>query len=96
MKVIICNPDGKFNMYNAKIHKGFIQYLEGYELGKGFKKWANENIVNVVTGSVAIPLPSEGLRYEILMEHILTDSEKNEIIEIDESDEDWFPKEEIN
>ena len=90
MKVIIKNTMEEFEILQNRIHLSLQENIQGY-VGE---KWA-EPITNVTTNEFACIIETEGLRGAIILGFVLTNEEKNSIVEILSDDENWFPKREL-
>lgn len=89
MKGIPCNTK-EFNQLQERIHSELKDKLKDYNADN----WADEKRVPKKTsGKLLLPV-SKGLRYEIILK-ILTQSEKDRIIEVLPGDTNWFPESEL-
>ena len=90
MKTIILQTTEEFELLQDRIHQSFLQNILNYQ----GERYANP-ITNVTTGELALMLELEGIRGAIILGFVLTDVEKQSIIEISQDDENWFPKRDL-
>jgi NOL1/NOP2/fmu family ribosome biogenesis protein len=86
MKVIIKTNEIEFNDLNDRIHQALITNLPKYNA----TKWS-EPIINQSSGEYACIIEDTGLRSAIILAFVLTEDEKNNIIELNKEDTNWFP-----
>lgn len=91
MKAIICQTLEEFNILENRIHEA-LKLIPGYSEDRGFLRWALPDRVNTVTGYIACPIAElDNLRGAVMI-GILSDAEKQSIVELDPNDETWFPR----
>ena len=90
MKAIIKKTIEEFDNLNERIHLSLQENIPGYS----GVKWSDP-INNVTTNEIACIIETEGLRGAIILGFVLTNEEKNLIVEISHDDENWFPKREL-
>jgi NOL1/NOP2/fmu family ribosome biogenesis protein len=92
MKAIVVQTLEQFDELQGRIHQQLKNNLPGYNETKGFLRWAEPTIQNTTTGYYACPIKDDGLRGAIILAFALTETEKNNIVELDQNDETWFPQ----
>ena len=88
MKVIISQTIEEFEILQNKINNSLITNAENYNA----EKWAEPSLLNELTGQYACPIEIEGFRGQIILNNCLSEDEINSIINLDQNDEIWFPK----
>jgi len=90
MKVIILQTNEEFETLQNKIHNSLQLNIEGYNA----ERWAEANLTNKTTGEIACPIELDSPRTNHII-NCLTKEEYDAITDLDQNDENWFPKNEM-
>jgi len=90
MNVIILKTTEEFEILQNRIHLSLQENIPGYQ----GDRWTNP-IINVSKNELACIIETEGLRGAVILGLVLTQEEKDSIVEISIDDENWFPKKSI-